>query len=242
MSPRSDGPLAMERNTGKTLRWDAAEVEQLYTLLEQQVVPEFYDRDAQGLPSRWLERVRESMARLTPEFSASRAIREYTNDHYLPAAAGYAERAARDGKLGADLVQWQHTLADQWKTLRFGKMTSETKDGQHRFQVQVMPGGLHAGPVPGSNSTPRRRMQAAPIPRSSLRANPPQTLRARCSIPYAARQRDLRATTPHASCPLMRVLSSLSKLLRFYGSGEICSIMTSLPRRLSVAPIRWARA
>jgi starch phosphorylase len=129
---------------GEDPAWDAAEVEQLYTLLEQQVVPEFYDRDAQGLPFRWLERVRESMARLTPEFSASRAIREYTNDHYLPAAAGYEERAARDGKLGADLVEWQHSLADQWKTLRFGKMTSETRDGQHRFQIQVVPGGLHA--------------------------------------------------------------------------------------------------
>jgi starch phosphorylase len=129
---------------GEEPAWDAAEVEQLYTLLEQQIVPEFYDRDIQGLPSRWLERIRESMARLTPEFSASRAIREYTNDHYLPAAAGYAERATRDGKLGADLVQWQHTLADQWKTLRFGKLTSETKDGQHRFRVEVVPGGLHA--------------------------------------------------------------------------------------------------
>ena len=129
---------------GEDPAWDAAEVEQLYTLLEQQVVPEFYDRDAQGLPSRWLGRVRESMARLTPEFSASRAIREYTNDRYLPAAAGYAERAARDGKLGADLVQWQHSLANLWKTLRFGKMTSETRDGQHRFQIQVVPGGLHA--------------------------------------------------------------------------------------------------
>jgi starch phosphorylase len=129
---------------GEDPAWDTAEVEQLYTLLEQQIVPEFYDRGAQGLPSRWLERVRESMARLTPEFSASRAIREYTNNHYLPAAAGYEERAARDGELGADLVEWQHSLADQWKTLRFGKLTSEIKDGQHRFQVQVVPGDLHA--------------------------------------------------------------------------------------------------
>jgi starch phosphorylase len=129
---------------GEDPGWDAVEVEQLYTLLEQQVVPEFYDRDTQGLPARWLERVRESMARLTPEFSASRAIREYTNDHYLPAVAGYAERVAKDGKLGADLVQWQHTLADQWKTLRFGTLTSETSDGQHRFRVEVVSGGLHA--------------------------------------------------------------------------------------------------
>jgi starch phosphorylase len=129
---------------GEDPAWDAAEVEQLYTLLEQQIVPEFYDRDAQGLPTRWLERVRESMARLTPEFSASRAIRQYTNDHYLPAAAGYQRRAAGDGKLGADLVQWQHSLADQWSTMRFGTFTSETGDGQHRFKVEIVPGGLHA--------------------------------------------------------------------------------------------------
>jgi len=129
---------------GEDPAWDAAEVEQLYTLLEQQIVPEFYDRDAQGLPTRWLERVRESMARLTPEFSASRAIRQYTNDHYLPAAAGYQRRAAGDGKLGADLVQWQHSLADQWSTMRFGTFTSETRDGQHRFKVEIVPGKLHA--------------------------------------------------------------------------------------------------
>ena len=129
---------------GEDPAWDAAEVEQLYALLEQHIIPEFYDRDAQGLPSRWLERIRESMARLTPEFSAGRAIREYTEDHYLPAAEGYARRAAGDGKLGADLVQWQHSLADQWNTLRFGRFTSETEDGQHRFKVEIVPGGLHA--------------------------------------------------------------------------------------------------
>jgi starch phosphorylase len=95
------------------------------------------------MPSQWLERVRESMATLTPEFSASRAIREYTNDHYLPAAAGYKARAANDGKLGTDLVQWSQSLAQGWDTLHFGKVTSETKDGQHRFQIEVIAGQLH---------------------------------------------------------------------------------------------------
>jgi len=123
--------------------WDTSEVEDLYTLLEQQVVPEFYDRDAQGLPSKWLGRVRESMATLTPEFSAGRAIREYTNDHYLPAAATYNARAANDGKLGTDLLQWQREIAERWGTLRIAAVTSETKDGQHRFQISVAPGALH---------------------------------------------------------------------------------------------------
>jgi starch phosphorylase len=128
---------------GEDAAWDASEVESLYTLLEQQVVPEFYDRDAQGVPSRWLGRVRESMATLTPEFSASRAIREYTNDHYLPASIGYNARAANDGKLGIDIFEWQRSIAEQWGTLRFDAVTNETKDGQHKFQITVAPGELH---------------------------------------------------------------------------------------------------
>jgi starch phosphorylase len=148
---------------GEDSAWDTSEVESLYTLLEQQVVPEFYNRDAQGQPSKWLARVRESMASLTPEFSASRAILEYTNDHYLPAARKYKERAANNGELGLSLLQWQRSLAEQWSTLRFGEVTAETKDGQHRFQICVVTGGLdpdqfrvelYAGPGGGSKAGP----------------------------------------------------------------------------------------
>ena len=122
---------------------DAREVEILYSLLEQQIVPEFYDRDLHGLPTRWIERIRESMATLTAEFSASRTIREYTNDHYLPAAEAYTRRATNDSALGTELVQWQHSIAQYWGTLHFTSFKVETRDGQHQFEVGIMPGGLH---------------------------------------------------------------------------------------------------
>ena len=69
--------------------WDAAEAEALYDLLQREVIPEFYARDANGLPAAWVARMRESMARLTPRFSANRTVREYIERHYLPAAAAY---------------------------------------------------------------------------------------------------------------------------------------------------------
>jgi len=59
-----------------------------------------------------------------------------------PAVAGYNARAANDGKLGVDLMQWQLSLARGWDTLRFGDISVETKDGQHRFRIAVNPGGL----------------------------------------------------------------------------------------------------
>ena len=59
----------------------------MYTLLEQEVVPAFYTRDADGIPTAWVARMRESMAQLTPRFSANRTVREYT-EQLLPAGCG----------------------------------------------------------------------------------------------------------------------------------------------------------
>ncbi len=121
---------------------DALEAEAMYALLEREVVPEFYQRDEQGMPSKWVARIRASMCQLTPEFSVGRTLRDYTQDHYLPAASGCAQRAQKESALGAELVEWQQTIARQWKTLRFGTVSVETHDLLHIFRVQVLPGDL----------------------------------------------------------------------------------------------------
>jgi glycogen phosphorylase len=127
--------------------WDDVEAEAMYRQLEQEVVPDFYERMENGMPSRWLSRVRESMARLTPEFSASRAIQNYTEEHYLPAASNYSQRAANNSALGAEVLQWLHKIARGWNTVHFGGMQvearhSETQEVRHFFQVQVWRGDL----------------------------------------------------------------------------------------------------
>ena len=127
---------------GEDPAWDATEAESLYSVLEREIIPEFYERNESGMPTKWLGRIRESMARLTPEFSATRAIREYTEDHYLPAALGYRDRAAQEGALGNSLIQWQKNIAQNWSSVHFGSVDVRTHDGQHFFRVQVFPGNL----------------------------------------------------------------------------------------------------
>ncbi len=122
--------------------WDGIEAEAMYRQLEQEVVPEFYERGDNGLPSKWLTRVRESMARLTPQFSASRAIQNYTEEHYLPAASGYGRRAANKSALGAEVLAWLHRVAKGWNTVHFGALHWETREGRHYFEMQVWPGDL----------------------------------------------------------------------------------------------------
>jgi starch phosphorylase len=117
--------------------WDAAEAEMLYDLLERSVVPEFYNRDQQGVPTAWVARMRASMARLTPRFSVTRTVQEYTEQHYLPAAAAYHGRTADNGAIGRDLVDWQRRLDQKWATLRFGEVNVATQGEFHRYEVQV---------------------------------------------------------------------------------------------------------
>ena len=127
--------------------WDAAEAETLYSLLEQEVIPEFYNRDRNGIPVAWVARIRESMAHLTTHFSSNRTVRQYTEDYYLPAAAAYRERAADQGKIGAQMVSWRDGLDRGWSNLRFGETKITQKGNRHLFEVQVYLNGLDPNAV-----------------------------------------------------------------------------------------------
>jgi starch phosphorylase len=141
-TPQVGWALGDGREHGDDPAWDAAEAEALYDLLEREVIPEFYTRGENGVPAAWVARMRESMARLTPAFSASRAVREYAEQHYLPAAAAYRERAANKGAEGRQVVDWQHAVDAKWSTLRFGGLRVETNADQHVFDVEIFRNGL----------------------------------------------------------------------------------------------------
>ena len=136
-SPEVGWALGDGQEHGDDPAWDAAEAETLYDLLEREVIPEFYARNDKGIPTSWVARMRESMARLTPRFSANRTVREYTDQRYIPAAAAYRGRAADNGAVGSQMVNWQHTLEQKWGGLHFGEVKVETRGEQHLFEVQV---------------------------------------------------------------------------------------------------------
>lgn len=146
-TPEVGWALGDGREHGDDPAWDAAEADALYALLERQVVPEFYERDASGIPKAWVTRMRESMARLTPRFSATRTVREYTERHYLPAAQAYRRRGPGDGARGKQIVDWQHDLEEHWASLHFGDVAVETRGDQHTFEVQVALGDLDPNAV-----------------------------------------------------------------------------------------------
>lgn len=141
-TPEVGWALGDGREHGDAPARDTAEAQALYTLLEREAIPAFYHRDAQGIPRAWVEKMRESMTRLTPRFSANRVVREYTGTHYLPAATAYRARAAENGAVGEGVNAWQQHLSRHWHEARFEKVAVETRGDQHRFAVRVALGGL----------------------------------------------------------------------------------------------------
>jgi glycogen phosphorylase len=71
---------------------DAADASSLYDLLEHEVVPTFYDRDASGIPRRWLRVVRQAIITVTPRFSARRMVKQYVEQMYAPALPENVEK------------------------------------------------------------------------------------------------------------------------------------------------------
>jgi starch phosphorylase len=140
---------------------DALEASQLYDLLENEVIPEFYARDESDIPRRWVARVRDSMATLTPLYSANRSVREYLERCYLPAAAGYRRRAQNGGKLAVEISVWLSALKRGWAALRFGNVDVDTRSDRHHITVEVGLGELepqsilvelYADPVDGGDA------------------------------------------------------------------------------------------
>ena len=91
--------------------------------------------------------MRESMARLTPLFASSRAVREYSEQFYLPAAATYLQRAVNKGTAGKQMIDWLHELDRKWGSLRFGDVRVETNAERHLFEVTLFLNNLDPNAV-----------------------------------------------------------------------------------------------
>ena len=122
--------------------WDQIQAQQLYTLLEQQIIPSFYRRSADGIPIEWVQMIRNSMSSLTPKFSSNRMLREYTEKLYLPALADYKMRNEDGVELARKLVQWQIQLAHYGDNIHWGDLRVEQHADSRSFVVSVYLGDV----------------------------------------------------------------------------------------------------
>ncbi len=100
---------------------DRHDAEELYAVLEREVAPTFYDRDASGIPRAWVAHMRRSMADLTMHYGASRMVREYLDKAYLPAAEALHKRVADGAASAKAMAAWSWRLKNAWPNIHIGQ-------------------------------------------------------------------------------------------------------------------------
>lgn len=93
---------------------DRIESTWLYELIENEVIPLFYDRDGHGVPVGWTSRMASCIEALVPQFQAGRMVRDYTLNHYVPAADRSAQLTAGDAKAARELAAWKNHVRACW--------------------------------------------------------------------------------------------------------------------------------
>ena len=130
---------------------DAIEAANLFALLEQNIVPLFYDRSDSVVPQRWVAKVKASLRSLGPFAGASRMVRDYVETIYEPAGAGADAIAADDCRLARDLSAWKARVREGWSGISIRSVVPDEAGaelgGRRQVEVAVELGDLSPSDV-----------------------------------------------------------------------------------------------
>ena len=110
-------------------RRDQRECASLFSVLEEQVIPTFYEHASGGVPKAWVEMVQESWATLGPRVTAARMVRDYTTELYEPAAAHSRSLDAGSGALAGELAQWRTRVRHAWPSVAITSLDVDSSPG-----------------------------------------------------------------------------------------------------------------
>ena len=129
-------------------RRDELEATALYELLGKSVAPLFYERDSDGIPPGWVERIRHTFRSLGPKVQAERMVREYATALYVPAAVASRHLADADGGFGParELAAWKQRVVRAWPQVRIEHVETEA-DGQALGSALTVRVSVALGPL-----------------------------------------------------------------------------------------------
>jgi starch phosphorylase len=107
---------------------DDVESRAIYDLLEQEIVPLFYQRGSDGLPRGWLRLMKQSISSICPFFNTNRMVQEYQEKCYWPSAQRFEALTVNNLQRAAQLAQWRRRLGQAWTQIRVEEVGTEGAD------------------------------------------------------------------------------------------------------------------
>lgn len=121
---------------------DVVDANQLYSLIEEELAPEFYERNSSNEPHRWISRIRRSMGQLVAQFSADRAVRDYVERYYVPLAEGYNRRTKNQCALATEQTSMLKDIAQRWSNVRIVGSACRRTNAGYDIQLEVELAGI----------------------------------------------------------------------------------------------------
>ncbi len=103
------------QNQGYQDQLDAATI---YSLLENEILPLYYNRNSQGFSEGWIKTIKNSIATIAPHYTMKRQLDDYYDKFYIKEAANFKKLSANNNKLAKELAAWKETVAQRWDSIR----------------------------------------------------------------------------------------------------------------------------
>lgn len=117
---------------------DEVEANALYDLIEQDVIPLFYNRDAENLPRPWIAKMKDAIRLNCPFFNTARMVTEYAQRAYFPASDRYHNLSINHYEPAKELAEWKANLVDHWYNIKIASIdVSNAPDVQVNQNIAV---------------------------------------------------------------------------------------------------------
>jgi len=106
--------LSQENAYDVTDLQDQLDAETIYNILEEEILPVYYDRNQKGVPVKWVSFIKNTFAQVAPNFTTARMIRDYHDRFYRPQAERAGRMKVSDFKLAKEMAKWKHSVSEAW--------------------------------------------------------------------------------------------------------------------------------
>ena len=97
---------------------DKRDVNELYKILEEKIIPMYYERDENDVPHRWIKMMKSSIENITPIFSSHRMVKDYTENSYIPASERWRQLVMKNYAKAKELADWKLWMKENWKYIK----------------------------------------------------------------------------------------------------------------------------
>ena len=146
-------PIGPEIKGGSVQFQTEVDIDSLFNILENQIIPLYYAKPDGKLPLAWIQLMRESIRSVTPVFNTHRMVTEYNERLYEPAAASYRTLSANDCKAAIELAAWKHKTRTDWSQIKIHDVEVSPQDGSKLFvgEKLTVSANVFLGPVDPSH-------------------------------------------------------------------------------------------